>query len=168
MTNDLPIERTITTDRLELEIVKTEDAEFIRSLVNTREWIEHIGDRHVRSKKDAIAYVNSILATENFLYWVVRTVKGHTAIGIISFLKRAYLENFDIGFAFLPDFTGKGYAYEAAKAVLDMVKQQPEFNTVLALTQASNERSIHLLKKLGFTYQKTSEWEDKMLEIYSN
>jgi ribosomal-protein-alanine N-acetyltransferase len=168
MTNDLPIEKTISTDRLMLEMITVDDAGFIQSLVNTKEWIEYIGDRHVRSRKDAIAYINKILVTENFLYWIVRIKEINTAIGIISFLKRAYLEYFDIGFAFLPEFTGKGYAVEAAKAVLDRVTRRHEFKTVLALTLASNKKSIRLLEKLGFKFEKASEWEDKMMEIYTN
>ncbi|MDP4256289.1 MAG: GNAT family N-acetyltransferase [Bacteroidota bacterium] len=119
-------------------------------------------------EKEAIAYIQRILATENFLYWVVRIKKESTPIGIISFLRRNYLQNFDIGFAFLPEFTGKGYAYEAAKAVLDMVTQQPGFNTVLALTLRTNKRSIKLLEKLGFTFVESSEMEGRRLEIFAS
>jgi ribosomal-protein-alanine N-acetyltransferase len=166
MTNGLPIESALSTDRLMLELVKVEDYDFILSLVNSKEWIENIGDRQVRSKEDAISYILKILTTENFFYWVVRTKEDNTPIGIISFLKRSYLEHFDIGFAFLPDFMGKGYAYEGAKAVLDRVTKRPEFNTVLALTKGSNKKSIHLLDKLGFSFQNTTAMENEKLDIF--
>src|ERR1700749_1758123 len=111
------IQNSILTDRLMLEKLRVDDFDFILSLVNTKGWIENIGDRNLHSKDEAIEYINKILWTENFIYWVVRTKKAKTPIGIISLIKRSYLEYFDIGFAFLPQYTHYGYAYEAAKAV---------------------------------------------------
>ena len=111
------IQNSILTDRLILEKLKADDYDFILSIVNSRGWIENIGDRNLHSKDEAIEYINKILRTEDFTYWVVRIKKAKTPIGIISLIKRTYLENFDIGFAFLPQYTHYGYAYEAAKAV---------------------------------------------------
>src|ERR1700730_12749620 len=128
------METSIVTNRLSLDILTAEDYEFIISLVNSQGWIEFIGDRNVHSQVQAIAYINKILNTENFYYWVVRIKDGNVPIGIISFLKRQYLEHFDIGFALLPEFAGYGYAHEAAKEVLSMVSANQEFNPILATT----------------------------------
>jgi [ribosomal protein S5]-alanine N-acetyltransferase len=168
MKTDPRIENTIFTARLNVEKITLDDYDFIESLVNTKGWIENIGDRNIHSKNDAIGYINKILGTENFFYWVVRTKDANTPIGIISFLKRSYLENFDIGFAFLPDFTNKGYAYEAAKALLLTVSKLPEFNSILATTLYSNNNSIKLLTKLGFRFEKEIEIENAKLHIYTN
>jgi [ribosomal protein S5]-alanine N-acetyltransferase len=162
------IQNSIVTDRLILEKLKAGDYDFILSLVNTIGWIENIGDRNIHSKYEAIDYINKILWTENFIYWVVRTNDDHTPIGIISLIKRSYLEYFDIGFAFLPEYSNYGYAYEAAKAVLLMISKLPEFKIVLATTLFSNKSSIKLLTKLGFRYEKENETESKKMNIYSN
>lgn len=145
-----------------------DDYDFILALVNSKGWIENIGDRKIHSKDDAIEYINKILWTENFIYWVVRTKIGGTPIGIISLIKRSYLDNFDIGFAFLPQHTNHGYAYEAAKAVLLMVSKLAEFKVVLATTLFSNRSSIKLLTKLGFRYEKENETENQKMHIYTN
>ena len=145
-----------------------DDYDFILSLVNTTGWIENIGDRNIHSKNEAIEYINKILWTENFIYWVVRTNDDQTPIGIISLIKRSYLEYFDIGFAFLPEYSNYGYAYEAAKAVLMMISKLPEFKIVLATTLSSNKNSIKLLTKLGFRYEKENETESKKMHIYTN
>ncbi|HMC83883.1 MAG TPA: GNAT family N-acetyltransferase [Chitinophagaceae bacterium] len=168
MTKDVRIQNTIFTGRLNLEKLNIDDYDFINVLVNSKGWIENIGDRNIHSKNDAIVYINKILETENFFYWVVRTKDANTSIGIISFLKRSYLENFDIGFAFLPQFSNNGYAFEAAKAVLFMVSKLPEFNIVLATTLYSNKNSIKLLTKLGFRFEKEIEIENAKLHIYTN
>ena len=151
-----------------LEKLRVDDYDFILSLVNTTGWIENIGDRNIHSKNEAKEYINKILWTENFIYWVVRTKVNHTPIGIISLIKRSYLDYFDIGFAFLPDYGNFGYAYEAAKAVLLMISKLPEFKIVLATTLFSNKNSIKLLAKLGFRYEKENDTESEKMHIYTN
>jgi [ribosomal protein S5]-alanine N-acetyltransferase len=168
MTKDLRIQNTMFTDRLNLKIITLEDHDFIMSLVNSKGWIENIGDRNIHSKQDALAYIDKILNAENFYYWVVSIKETNTPIGIISFLKRSYLKNFDIGFAFLPNFGNRGYAYEAASAVLAMVSKQPEFNIVLATTLFSNGGSIKLLTKLGFRFKEEIEIENGKVHVYTN
>ena len=151
-----------------MEILKVNDYNFILSIVNSKGWIENIGDRNIHSKDEAIEYINKILWTDNFIYWVVRTKKAKTPIGIISLIKRSYLEYFDIGFAFLPEYTHYGYAYEAAKAVLKMVSRLPAFKIILATTLFSNKSSIKLLIKLGFRFEKENETENQKMHIYTN
>jgi len=159
---------TIITERLSLSFLTLDDCDFVKSLVNTKGWIEFIGDRHVHTNDDAIAYVTKIINTENLFYWVVRIKNNNMPVGIISFIKRNYLENFDIGFAFLPEYNGNGYAYEAAKEILSMVNSIPGYYPVLATTLPQNVNSIKLLIKLGFHFEKQIDAEDEMLHIYSN
>lgn len=99
---------------------------------------------------------------------MVKVKDGNIPVGIISFIKRSYLENFDIGFAFLPEFNRYGYAYEAAKAILEMVSRHPEYYPVLATTVPQNEKSIRLLIKLGLHFEKEIEVEEERLFVYSN
>ena len=168
MHKDLPIQNTIFTDRLNLEKLSVDEYDFIESLVNSKGWIENIGDRNIHSKDDAIAYINKILDTENLLYWVARIKETNIPIGIISFIKRNYLDHFDVGFAFLPKFHGKGYAYEATVAVLAGLPKLPLFDIILATTKASNLSSIKLLIKLGFNLEKELEIDNQNLLIYTN
>ena len=162
------MQSTIITERLSLNLLTTDDRDFVKRLVNTDGWIEFIGDRYVYTNDDAIAYVTKILNTENLFYWVVRTKDNNTPIGIISFMKRNYLENFDIGFAFLPEFNGSGYAYEAAKEVLSILSGTAGYYPVVATTVPENTKSIKLLTKLGLHFEKEIEVEDEILHVYSN
>jgi len=157
-----------STERLLLNLLKEDEHAFISELVNSKGWIEFIGDRNVHSEEDAINYIRKIRNTPDLHYWVVRLKDGNTPIGIISFLKRAYLDHFDIGFAFLPGYQGQGYAREAAGAVLDHVRQLPGYSTVLATTLPENIRSIQLLNKLGLYFEKEIQVEGDMLQVYSN
>ncbi len=156
------------TDRLLLNILTPEDHAFIISLVNSKGWLEFIGERNVHSKEEALAYINKILNTENLYYWVIRTRDGNIPVGIISFLKREYLEQFDIGFALLPEFAGNGYAYEAAKEILSVVSINKEYDPILATTKPENARSINLLLKLGFYFKEEIEIGSEKLHVYSS
>jgi ribosomal-protein-alanine N-acetyltransferase len=162
------MQNTISTKRLNLNLLTLDDRDFIIKLVNSKGWLEFIGDRNVHSTEDAIAYISKIVNTQNVFYWVVRLKDKNTPIGIISFLKRAYLKNFDIGFAFLPEYNGNGYAYEAAKEILSMVSKVPGYYPVLATTVPQNVHSIKLLVKLGLHFEKEIEVEKQVLLIYSN
>jgi ribosomal-protein-alanine N-acetyltransferase len=162
------MQNTITTERLSLNLLTLDDCDFILKLVNSNGWIEFIGDRNVHSNEDAIAYITKILNTQNVFYWVVKTKDKYIPIGIISFLKRSYFENFDIGFAFLSEYNGNGYAHEAAKEILSMVSKVPGYYPVLATTVPQNVNSIKLLTKLGLHFEKEIEVENQLLLIYSN
>lgn len=161
------IESALTTDRLQLELLRPEDHIFMHALVNTPGWIEFIGDRNVHSQEDALAYIDRILNTEHLYYWVIRTRRG-TPIGVVSFLKRHYLEHFDIGFALLPDFQGYGYAYEAATGILEMVSAYPEYQPVLATILPHNVESIKVLVNLGLRFEREMEVGSEVFHIYSN
>ena len=160
------MQNRISTERLDLDRLTLDDFEFITTLVNTKGWIEFIGDRNVHSKEDAINYINKILSSENLFYWVARTKEKNTPIGIVTFIKRTYLNHFDIGFAFLPEFNGCGYAYEAAKEVYSISRKNHD--TILATTLPQNESSIKLLRKLGLDFEKEIEVDNDKLHMYSS
>jgi [ribosomal protein S5]-alanine N-acetyltransferase len=161
------MQNKIVTQRLCLNWLAPEDADFVLLLLNTKGWITFIGDRNVHSKEDAVAYITKICNTQNLFYWVVKLKKDNTPVGIISFLKRSYLNNFDIGFAFLPQFNGQGYAFEAAAKVLSVVSKKQKYYPVLATTVPQNVHSIKLLTKLGLRFEKTIEVENEQLHIYT-
>ena len=155
-----------TTERLSLVPLEITEAEFIYQLVNTDAWLKFIGDRQVKSIKDAEAYIQKILDNPAIHYWTVKLKDQETSIGNITLIKRDYLPHYDIGFAFLPEFGKKGYAYEAAVTVLQSILKEPAFSTVLATAAPKNLNSTQLLEKLGLTFDKEIEIDGKTLVLY--
>lgn len=156
----------ITTERLLIKPLSANDNSFIMELVNTEEWIKFIGNRNVTTPVQADAYIQKILTGENIFYWVVLLEETRQPVGVITFIKRNYLQHHDIGFAFLPRFFGKGYAYEAAAAVLNSIVSTNILTQILATTIPQNKSSIRLLEKLGLSYQKQIAVENEMLHVY--
>ena len=155
------------TKHLTIDPLVESDDKFILELVNTEGWLKYIGDRNVHSKDDALGYIKKIIGRPGIRYWVVRLNHTGIPIGIISYLKRDYLENPDIGFAFLPTFSKNGYAYEATKEVLHLLIHSTEHSHILGVTIPDNIPSITLLKKLGFQFQKEIQVENERLHVYN-
>jgi [ribosomal protein S5]-alanine N-acetyltransferase len=156
------------TQRLNLKLVNLADAEFIRVLVNTPEWIQFIGNRNIKSIADAESYIQKMIDGENLLIWVVRLNDSQTPIGMISFIKRNYLEHYDIGFGFLNDYKKQGYAFEASKVVLNDAISNGDHSQILATTIKDNVNSILLLERLGLQFQTKIENEGEELLVYGN
>ncbi len=156
-----------STPRLLLNELTLNDAEFIYELVNTPEWIKFIGDRNVKNSNDATVYIQKIIDNPAVKYWVVRTRDKKNPVGIITFIKRDYLDHHDIGFAFLAEYTKQGYASEATMAVLNDLKADPAYTQILAVTIKENSNSIKLLEKSGFRLNKEFQREDEILLLYS-
>jgi RimJ/RimL family protein N-acetyltransferase len=158
--------QTYDTNRLSIARLCPGDAEFVKELVNTPGWLKFIGDRKVHNLEDAHAYIQKIMNSPNINYWVVRLKDEGTCIGIVTFIKREYLDHHDIGFAFLPPYFKKGYAYEAAHAILEdaILDNHPK---IVATTIKGNENSVKLLAKLGLSFEKEMELGNEILNIYS-
>src|SRR4030095_5342315 len=111
----------LETERLTLRHAPPADALFIFELVNDPAFIRNIGDRGVRTLADAERYVldGPIASYEKFGFgmYVVEVRESGTPIGLCGFVKRDWLPDVDIGFAFLPQYRSQGYARESASAV---------------------------------------------------
>jgi RimJ/RimL family protein N-acetyltransferase len=144
------------TTRLRVRHLTPYDAPFILELVNDPAWLRFIGDRNVHSLEDARGYiqgpVEAYARLGYGLYLIEQKATGEP-LGICGLLKRDYLEDADIGFAFLPRHTGKGYAGEAAAAVVDHARTLG-MRRVLAIANQDNQTSTKLLLKLGFTIER--------------
>ncbi len=153
------------TERLLLRHITTADNRFVLELVNTQGWLSFIGDRNIHSLAEATSYIEKIMNNAAIIYWTVLEKTSIQPIGIISFIKRTYLDYPDIGFAFLPNFIGKGYAYEATSKVILQIQEENTFETLLATTIPYNYASIKLLQKLGFDFDKEI-LQEEILHIY--
>lgn len=149
----------IQTERLSIQYLSGDDSPFILKLLNEPSWIQYIGDKGVKTEEDAMNYIQTgpIKMYKDYGIGLLLVTLKETGvpIGMCGLIKRPSLEDIDLGFAFLPEFTGKGYAYESAQAVLQYGKEQLHLNKVVAITTIDNTKSQNLLTKLGFSYEQT-------------
>jgi RimJ/RimL family protein N-acetyltransferase len=172
-TNKIQTKIVLETDRLILREFTLDDTRFIIELLNTPGWLKFIGDRNVKTEKQAIAYLQDgplkSYKENGFGLAAVELKTEKTPIGMCGILKRNNLDNPDIGFAFLPQFIGKGYAFEIANATLIFAKNIWQLPVVSAITLPDNKSSINLLEKIGLRFVKpfTFPGSSEELMLYS-
>ncbi|RWY49514.1 N-acetyltransferase [Mucilaginibacter gilvus] len=141
------------TERLIIRQLTLGDTGFIIELLNSPGWLKFIGDRNVHNTDDALNYLTNgplkSYAEHGFGLYLVATKTDDTPIGMCGILKRATLNNPDIGYALLPGFAGMGYAYEMANAVLKHAQHDLKLPVISAITLPGNTSSVKLLGKLG-------------------
>jgi RimJ/RimL family protein N-acetyltransferase len=141
------------TNRLTLRELQLADAAFALRLYNEPSFLQHIGDKGVRTLADAEKNLQqgaiASYAQHGYGMWLVENQQGQ-AIGLCGLIKRDFLTETDLGYAYLPQYFGVGYAYEAASAVLAYAAEQTELKTLAAIVSPANLASKALLQKLGF------------------
>lgn len=147
------------TSRLIISKFTLKDAPFFLELVNTPSWLKYIGNRNTKTINDAKTRIKTghleSYKTNGFGFYLVRLkTQNNKPIGTCGLIKRDTLENVDMGFGFLPEYEGLGLGFEASKAILTLAKGHFNIKKITAITQENNKRSISLLKKLGFVYEK--------------
>ena len=154
MHTQLTMHKTFETKRLSIRPVSIKDAAFILELMNTPKWIKNIGDRHVRTVEEAANYVKEKalpqLETHGYGNNLVIRKEDQTKLGTCGIYHREGKTNPDIGFAFLPAYEGKGYAFEAANQLIIAAKNNYGLKELSAYTLESNLASRKLLERLGF------------------
>ena len=168
----MPTLNILETDRLILRCLSTDDAEFILGLLNEPSWLHFIGDRGVRTIEDARSYILKspveMYARLGFGIYLVELKEGGIPIGTCGLVKRDYLEDVDIGFAFLPKYWAKGYAYESASAVIAYGKDVLGLKRIVAITTSDNHSSARLLEKLGLRFERMIRFpnDDQELRLF--
>src|SRR6266404_4654618 len=151
--------KVLETERLTLRRLSLDDGAFILRLLNDPSWLRFIGDKGVKTLADARNYIltgpMAMYARLGFGLYLTERKSDAAPIGICGLIKRDTLEDVDIGFAFLPDFRRKGYAREAAAAVMAHARSAFGLRRLVAITSPDNEASIRLLEKLGLRFEAT-------------
>lgn len=144
----------LRTERLQLRQFTLDDAAFILRLLNEPSFVRYIGDKGVRDLEGARGYLQAgpmaSYERHGFGLWRVGLGSEDTAIGMAGLIRRDYLDDMDIGYAFLPEYAGMGYALEATSAVMRHARDVLDARRVLAIVNEDNAASIRLLGKLGF------------------
>jgi len=163
----------LETGRLLLRELTAEDGNFIFQLLNEPSFLRFVGDKGIRTVDDARSWIaagpRATYTRHGYgLYLVVLRTTGEP-MGICGLVNRDWLEDPDIGFSLIPAYWGKGYAFEAASAVM-MQAGVHRLRRVLAITNPDNRDSIRLLEKLGFHFWKTVRTPDglEQLSVWSN
>lgn len=146
----------LETARLRLREFGVDDAPYMLRQLNEPSFIANIADRGVRNLEQAAAYLEngpiSSYRLNGFGFWAVLEKSSGTVIGMCGLVKRDTLPDADLGYAFLPEYFGKGMAFEAAQACVSAAKRDFALPRLLAIVNPDNQASRRLLEKLDFAF----------------
>ena len=161
--------QSFETERLLLKPFAVTDAAFLLQLLNSPKWLQYIGDRNVHTEIEAVDYINikMIPQLERLGYGnnIVIRKEDNIPMGVCGLYERPGLTMVDIGFAFLPEYEGKGYGYEAASRLLQVGKEGFDIKKICAITVKENLASQKLLTKLGLQFIKNIFMEGDKEEL---
>ncbi len=161
--------QVLETDRLLLRYFSANDVEFVIRLLNEPSFIEHIGDKGVRTVEEANEYLldGPLDSYERFGYGLnlVELKETGAAIGMCGLVRRDSLDDADIGYAFLEGYWGNGYAKESVEAVLTHARETLGLGRIVAIVTPGNSSSINLLEKVGLTFERTIRMSDDDVEL---
>ncbi len=142
----------IKSQRLLMRTGQLSDSAFILALLNQPSFYKNIADKGIYTPEQAQDYIQNAFINSHkingFGPYVV-TLKDSTPVGMVGLFKRDYLHFPDIGYAFLSQYTGKGYATEACEQLIQNVHNR--FERIAAIASKNNIASQKILKKLNFS-----------------
>ncbi len=151
--------KVFETERLILKPTSEEDVDFYLELWNCSSWIKYIGDRNIKTiekvKEFILTKINPQHERLGYSNFTVIRKLDHKKIGSCGLYDREGLDGVDIGFAFLPKFEKKGYAFEASNKVMSIAKDEFGIDELMAITTKDNFSSQNLLERLGLISEGT-------------
>lgn len=148
----------LTTGRLAMRWVTLDDAELMLAVWNDPAFIKHVADRGIRTVPQAHEAMRqgALKLYQQYGYGPFRVslLGDDTEIGICGLFRREGFDEPDIGYGILPAYCGRGYAFEAARAVLDYARTELGLGRVTAFIAPTNHASIGLAEKLGLRYER--------------
>ncbi len=148
----------IITERLILRKLTRDDVDNIFLLDSNPDVMKYVGVPAVSNKAESEKMIDNILnqyqkngtgrlaviekESNQFIGW--------SGIKLLTDEVNGFKNVYELGYRFLPEFWGKGYATESAKASLDLGFHQLNADNIYAYADVENQSSNHILTKIGF------------------
>jgi [ribosomal protein S5]-alanine N-acetyltransferase len=161
----------LTTERLTLRQLSTDDGQNILTLRSDTEINKYLDRQASRTIEDAINFINKIndIIKQNVsIYWAITLTNSKTLVGTICLFDFSNEKNkCEIGYELLTNFQGQGIMKEATEKVIDYAFQTMRLQKIEAITHTGNQNSTKLLTKLGFKQSTKADKEIPDLNIFT-
>lgn len=154
------------TERLQLRPLEKPDAVRLFLLDSHPEVMRYVGQPVLNHPEESEKVIEMIQAQyEKFGIGRFAVIEKETGLLIgwsglkfIDYEVNGFKNFYEIGYRFLPESWGKGYATEAGKSFVDKAFNKIKVDELSAYAHSENTDSHHVLKKLGF--QQNGKFEE--------
>lgn len=159
----------IFTDRLILRKFVEQDKQKYIDIMKNKNITMYLGDRKPKSEKD----IENILIKfknhweeKHYGVWAITIKDTGELIGQCGYLYVEQEDSPELLYMIDEKYWGKGYGYEAAKAVLSYGKENYRWEKILAMAYAENIPSNKIIQKLKFENIGTINMYNSQLNLY--
>lgn len=158
----------LETERLFLRPLDADDVEQVFAMRSDADVMRFIRAPQTRRESaDWIQMVSSRWETTGIGFCAVIEKSSDEFVGWCGLWRLKETDEIEIGYAVAKDFQGKGYATEAAAAVLGYGFETLRLKKIVAVARPENAASRRVMEKLGMRYDYTGEFYSKQLVHYT-
>jgi len=161
---------SLDTPRLRLRQFAESDLDEYAELCADAEVMRYVGDRGPLSRDDAwrqLAMLVGHWALRGYGMWAVVELGSGAFVGRVGLHYPEGWPEPEIGWALARRYWGRGYAFEAATAALDIAFDRLGWSRVISLIAPSNLRSIRLAERLGERFERSLVVRSHELSLYA-
>ena len=144
------------SERLLFREFTEEDAPLILELNKHPEVVKYVHEHPLTNLTEALDNITERILPQYHKHgygrWAVETKNNHTFIGWCGLKYRPERDEIDLGYRFIPEYWGKAFATEAAKASIQFGFETLELPVIHAMAHIENTASIRVLEKCGMQF----------------
>ena len=159
----------LQTPRLTLRRFTEADAALVLALNSDPDVLKYLHERPLTDEADAKNIISKIILPQyanNLGRWAIQLNDTNEFIGWCGLKYRPELDEIDLGYRLVKSVWGKGYATEAAKAVIDYGLNKLNLPVITGRAHIENAASLCILEKIGMQYIKDEIADECPVKTY--
>lgn len=161
--------RQLRTERLVLRDWRDSDLAPFAALNADPDVMQHFRGTLTRAESDAFAArIRANFRQDGWGLWAVEVIGGEPFIGFVGLARQTFEAHFtpavEVGWRLAKAAWGRGYAPEAARAVIEFGFAELGLTEIVSITTAGNAKSRRVMEKIGMTYEPADDFEYPLLE----
>lgn len=158
------------TARLRFREMTAADLQFMAGLLGDERVMEFYP--RAKSPEEVRAWIEwnrTLYRTRGFGLWLIELAGAHELVGDCGITPQVLdgVEEIELGYHVHPDFQGRGFATEAAAAVLMHARSVLGQRRVVAIIDPRNEPSQRVARRVGLSFEKATLWQDKSVAVFA-
>jgi ribosomal-protein-alanine N-acetyltransferase len=157
----------IETERFYLREINQQDVDDLFELDSDPQVHIYIENNPVKTKEQIVEVIQMLqhqYKENGIARWAVIDKQTSECVGWsgLKFFRtplNGHVNFYELGYRFKTKYWGKGYATETSKAIINYGFEQLKVEKLYAITHPENEKSIQVLKKLGFDFIETFDYD---------
>ncbi|EJL87264.1 GNAT family N-acetyltransferase [Pantoea sp. GM01] len=161
----------LETTRLRLEPFQLAHFDGLHAMENDPEIMRYISNGVVKTPEETLATIERVQARwqqYGFSWWAMREKASGEVVGAACLQHLANQDGapLEIGWRLNANHHGKGYATEAAQAIVKFAVEDIGVNYLVAVADPENSASHKVMQRLGMTYKGIERHYDVPCVVY--